>query len=434
MPDATKRPLSEWRDTEWLQHLQRQAQRLTACPHHADDLAHTCLIAFYDHHHCYPWQHPEPAHALRQCCQKLRALACDAHRYAQRHPCPTLETLPESVACVDIAAQVQGDIDGERFVASLPPCLRAAVELRLAGYSWEQAAQQLGVSASTLRGYLPELRAKFVDFFGYDPSKRASEIRAEGKTVPQMIEEETQMKAILGLVNGLVTTRNTRGGESMNAYSIPAIPLQPYQELAVRFALNRFLTRYRTPCHDRHEWRVECLREAICAVLCADADEPPTTLSALGLDAEDGILVAQNAEVQELWARLSEAERERVLWLARQVENALKRYWCRERRFYGCTEALVVLDEEDEWVEREIESREALDALETVLERVDWERFLAVLQSRLNDRERLILAGKLAGKTETELARELGISQPAVSKYWGRICQKAAELRAEWGW
>jgi len=33
MPDATKRPVSEWRDTEWLQHLQRQAQRLTACPY-----------------------------------------------------------------------------------------------------------------------------------------------------------------------------------------------------------------------------------------------------------------------------------------------------------------------------------------------------------------------------------------------------------------
>jgi len=158
----------------------------TRCPHHADDLAHTCLIAFYDHHHCYPWQHPEPAHALRWRCQKLRALACDAHRYAERHPCLALETLPESVACVDIAAQVRGDIDGERFVASLPPRLRTAVELRLAGYSWDEAAQQLGVSASTLRGYLPELGAKFVDFFGYDPSKRASEslIRTEGKTAP----------------------------------------------------------------------------------------------------------------------------------------------------------------------------------------------------------------------------------------------------------
>ena len=118
---------------------------------------HTCLLAFYDHHRRYPWQHSEPAHALRWCCQKLRALACDAHRYAQRHPCLTLETLPESVACVDIAPQVQGDIDGERFLASLPPCLRTALALRLAGYSWEQAAQQLVVKASTLRGYLPEL-------------------------------------------------------------------------------------------------------------------------------------------------------------------------------------------------------------------------------------------------------------------------------------
>ena len=81
---------------------------------------------------------------------------------------------------------MQAEINGERFVASLPPRLHAAVELRLAGYSWDEAAQQLGVSASTLRGYLPELRAKFVDFFGYDPSKRASEslIRAEGKTAP----------------------------------------------------------------------------------------------------------------------------------------------------------------------------------------------------------------------------------------------------------
>ena len=70
---------------------------------------------------------------------------------------------------------MQGDIDGERFVASLPPRLRTAVELRLAGYSWDEAAQQLGVSASTLRGYLPELGAKFVEFFGYDPSNRASE-------------------------------------------------------------------------------------------------------------------------------------------------------------------------------------------------------------------------------------------------------------------
>ena len=32
MPDATKRPVSKWRETEWLHHLQQQAQHLTACP------------------------------------------------------------------------------------------------------------------------------------------------------------------------------------------------------------------------------------------------------------------------------------------------------------------------------------------------------------------------------------------------------------------
>jgi RNA polymerase sigma factor (sigma-70 family) len=219
----------------------------------------------------------------------------------------------------------------------------------------------------------------------------------------------------------------------MNAYSIPAIPLQPYQELAVRFALNRFLTRYRTPCHDRHEWRVECLREAICAVLCADADEPPTTLSALGLDAEDGILVAQNAEVQELWARLSEAERERVLWLARQAENALKRYWRREHRFYGCTEALVVLDEEGEWVEREIENREALDALEAVLEQLYTEQLLERLWERLDQVERVIVAGLKEGKSQIEIAQVLRISPPAVHKRLHKIRAKAQAIVAEMG-
>jgi DNA-directed RNA polymerase specialized sigma24 family protein len=219
----------------------------------------------------------------------------------------------------------------------------------------------------------------------------------------------------------------------MNAYSIPAIPLQPYQELAVRFALNRFLTRYRTPCHDRHEWHVECLRETICAVLCADADEPPTTLSALGLDAEDGILVAQNAEVQGLWAQLSEAERERVLLLARQAENALKRYWRREHRFYGCTEALVMLNEEGEWVEWEIENREALDALEAVLEQLYTEQLLERLWERLDQVERVIVAGLKEGKTQGGIAHELELTQSAVAHRLQKIRAKAQAILAEMG-
>jgi len=75
-----------------------------------------------------------------------------------------------------------------------------------------------------------------------------------------------------------------------------------------------------------------------------------------------------------------------------------------------------------------------LNALETVLEQVDRGRFLAALCAQLNDRERLVLAARLEGKTQIEIAQELRISQQAVSKYWGHICQKAAVLRAELGW
>lgn len=220
----------------------------------------------------------------------------------------------------------------------------------------------------------------------------------------------------------------------MNTHPLPTASLQPYQQLAVRFALHRFFAHYRCPCPDHHEWHTDCLHEALYAVLRADTNEPPVVPSVLGLETEDSILLTEDGEIQELWARLSEAERERVLWLARQVENALKRYWRRERRFYGCTEALVVLDEEGEWVEREIESREALDALEAVLERVDRERFLAVLRSRLDERGWAIVKGLLAGKSQVEIARELGLSASAISQRLCTIAQKAAQIRREMGW
>ena len=225
---------------------------------------------------------------------------------------------------------------------------------------------------------------------------------------------------------------NLARGDTMNTRHTPA-QLQPHQELAVRFALHRFFTHHRCPCLDPHAWHTDCLHKARCAVLCADMDEPPAAPSPLGLEAEDGILLAQDTGVQGLWAQLSEAERGRVLWLARQAENALKRFWRQEVRFYSRAEALVVMDAEGEWMEREIADQGAQDGLEAVLTQVDREHFLAALRSRLNDREWVILMGRLAGKTEAGLAQELGISQQAVSKYWGKICQKAAELRAEWG-
>jgi DNA-directed RNA polymerase specialized sigma24 family protein len=224
-----------------------------------------------------------------------------------------------------------------------------------------------------------------------------------------------------------------RGGGTMNTHPLPTASLQPYQQLAVRFALHRFFAHYRCPCPDHHEWHTDCLHEALYAVLRADTNEPPAVPSVLGLETEDSILLTEDGEIHELGARLSEAERERVLWLARQVENALKRYWRRERRFYGCTEALVVLDEEGEWVEREIENREALDALEAVLEQLYMEQLLERLWERLDQVERVIVAGLKEGKSQIEIAQVLRISPPAVHKRLQKIRAKAQAILAEMG-
>jgi hypothetical protein len=139
------------------------------------------------------------------------------------HPHLSWEALPEGVACVEIAKQVQEEVDSEAFLASLPKRLREVLELRLAGYSWAEAAQRLGVKASTLRGYLPALRAKFVAFFGYDPSKRGFEslIYMEGKTAPRMRQEEMAMKTMGLKSEGFVTTQKVRGeGKSLSAWRV----------------------------------------------------------------------------------------------------------------------------------------------------------------------------------------------------------------------
>jgi RNA polymerase sigma factor (sigma-70 family) len=219
----------------------------------------------------------------------------------------------------------------------------------------------------------------------------------------------------------------------MNTHPLPTVQLQPHQELAVRFALHRFFTHYPCPCHDQHEWHTECFHEARCAVLCADADKPSAAPSMLGLETEDSILLTKDEGVSGLWERLSEAERGRVLWLARQAENALKRYWRRERRFYGCTEALGMLNEESEWVEREIESREALDALEAVLEQLYMEQLLERLWERLDQVERVIVAGLKEGKTQGEIAQELEVTQSAVAHRLQKIRAKAQAILAEMG-
>jgi len=249
------------------------------------------------------------------------------------------------------------------------------------------------------------------------------------------LEADAQLKKGGFLLNtcSRVYGQSGTGGGAMNAHHLPPDQLQPYQELAMRFALHRFFAHHRCPCPDPHEWHTDCLHEARCAVLCADMDEPPTAPAALGLETEDSILLTKDEGAKGLGAQLSEAERGRVLWLARQAENALKRFWRQERRFYSRAEALVVLDEEGEWVEREIEERAALDALEAVLERLYAEQLMERLWERLDQVEQVIVAGLREGKTQVEIAQALGITQSAVAHRLQKVRAKAQVILAEMG-
>jgi hypothetical protein len=215
----------------------------------------------------------------------------------------------------------------------------------------------------------------------------------------------------------------------MNGRSNLLHELPPHQRFAVQIALRRFAARYRCPCPDAQEWYADCEAVAVVAVLTAD-DANPTEPSLLEISPEESACtLGAEVSLRQMWEWWDESERQRVLWLARQAENALKRFWRQERRYYSHTEALVVMDEEGEWVEREIEDREAQEAMEVVVQQVHHERLLTELRKQLDWRSWRLIEGLLAGMSQVEIARELGLSASAVNQRLRTIARKAAQIR-----
>ncbi|GBC91005.1 hypothetical protein HRbin14_01761 [bacterium HR14] len=207
----------------------------------------------------------------------------------------------------------------------------------------------------------------------------------------------------------------------------------PHQTLAVRLALCAFHARYPCPCHDQHEWHADCEATAWCAVLTADEPDTPDPANALSepITEADCDHLCGDVELRQLWERLSEGERRRVLRLARCAENALRQLWRHEARYYGRCAALVMHDEEGKWVEREIEDRGALESLEGALEQVAYEQLLERLWAQLDRVERAIVWGLREGRTQAEIARALGMTQQAVSKRLQGIRAKGRAILKE---
>jgi RNA polymerase sigma factor (sigma-70 family) len=180
-------------------------------------------------------------------------------------------------------------------------------------------------------------------------------------------------------------------------YLFPNNEPPPEWQHAVNIALRLLARHYPIPCPDRHEWKQDCTQEAYVAI--ADAalhyacPNPPP----------------------------ADPARHHLLWLANRAYDALRRWWRQEQRYYAHSVPMVVEEEAGEAVELEFEDEMAQTAVLEVLEQVFCAQVLERLSPDWDAQDWAIVAGFAEGKSQAELARELGITQPAVSKCLRRI-------------
>ncbi len=190
---------------------------------------------------------------------------------------------------------------------------------------------------------------------------------------------------------------------------LPPYEPEPAMERAVKIALYRFAKCHTPACADRREWQRECAGEAWFAALHhAPHYRAPNPLPA-------------------------DPERHYVLWLSGKVLKHLRAYWKREKKHYNRCVPMVVQDEEGEEVELEFADEKALMQVEAVLEKVWLEQSMEKLSPQLDEHDWVIIEGMAAGRKQSQIAEELGISQSAVSQRWSRICAMVRQIGKESG-
>lgn len=139
----------------------------------AQDCAWAVLERYHRRRERFPW---EEAGADERLFQRVVANIVAEFRRTQR-----FRQAREADYCALVRLQIEATpalqtqaiehVEYERFLHSLPPYLRQTLRLLQQGYTVREVAQIRGVSKLTIYAYRQELRAKFVDFFGYDPRK-----------------------------------------------------------------------------------------------------------------------------------------------------------------------------------------------------------------------------------------------------------------------
>ncbi len=124
----------------------------------------------------YPWNELAPDERLLRLV--AHNVACEYQRTSAHRQRPERDYCAQQQALARAAEtpehQAISNVDAERFRAKLPRYLRETLTLLEAGYTPAEIARTLGVCESTVRTYRRELKAKFVKYFGYDPTNRGS--------------------------------------------------------------------------------------------------------------------------------------------------------------------------------------------------------------------------------------------------------------------
>ncbi|MGC8783019.1 MAG: hypothetical protein ACP5RN_01335 [Armatimonadota bacterium] len=169
----------------------------------------------------------------------------------------------------------------------------------------------------------------------------------------------------------------------------------------MRAAVCDFHRRYPPPCPDAVEWCRDCEQIAWLAALevCHN-----------NLSSENGRLLA--------------------LQIYKCVMNALRREWRRERRWYSSTVSMAQPTDDGESEEFDLADTATSFQVVGLIERIACEQVLERLLPMLDHRDCAILTGLSEGKTETQIAREIGVSQSAIAHRLRRIRRLAEQY---WG-
>ncbi len=158
------------------------ARRYFSAIQDAEDCVIEAFLRYRQARGAFPFEEPEPDYSLLTL--KVRNVALEHLRMVRRRQSlysVVGQVLPKEVQ-PSPEMEVITDLDVQRFIQSLPPRLAGYLHLRLQGYTIQECASRLGVSEGTLKSYLPALRQKFVDYFGYDPTINRCSVVNMGKS------------------------------------------------------------------------------------------------------------------------------------------------------------------------------------------------------------------------------------------------------------